>query len=165
MMCGLAGSGKSSLSHAIVAAHPEFTRLSVDGIQYEKYGSYNVDYDPALYERYQEEANEIYEERLADLLAQGKDIVLDRSFYAKDDRDAFKERMEGAGARWLLVYHRCTDIERLWKRLEDRKARKGTLGGEREGDATFDVTREILQQYWDGWEAPEGEGEIVFDVV
>jgi hypothetical protein len=75
------------------------------------------------------------------------------------------QKIEQAGARWLLVYLRCSDKEALWKRIEDRVSRRGTLGGVKEGDAAFDVTSEVLDHYWEGFEAPVGEGEIIFDVV
>lgn len=132
---------------------------------YEKHGRYKLDYDASLYDQYMDEAQPVYEARLKDLLARGRDVVLDRSFYAREDRDAFKAMIEAGGGRWILIYHRCADIQALWRRVEARVATRGTLGGVREGDATFDITREVFDGWWSGFEAPEGEGEVVFDVL
>jgi predicted kinase len=80
LTCGLAGSGKSTLSKTVVTCAPHFTRLSVDEIVGEKHGLYGVDYpaDEDLYDKYLDEAGVIYVERLAALLEAGKDVVLDR---------------------------------------------------------------------------------------
>ncbi|KPI35432.1 uncharacterized protein AB675_11706 [Cyphellophora attinorum] len=131
MMCGIAGSGKSSLAHAITDRRPHFTRISIDGTLYATHGRYKVDYDPSLYSTYQDEAEALCNAQLTDLLNKNRDVVLDRSFYAKSDRDAFKQIIENAGGRWLLVYHRRKDFEQLWLRIEDRKARRGSLEARR----------------------------------
>ncbi|KAK8055653.1 hypothetical protein PG993_000880 [Apiospora rasikravindrae] len=78
---------------------PHFTRLSGDEIIHERHGLYGVDYpaDDALYQQYQEENDAIILQRFHSLLEEGQDIVLDRSFYAKEDRDEFKRIVEEHG--------------------------------------------------------------------
>lgn len=158
------GSGKSSLAHAITATHPQFTRLSIDGINYEKNGRYGVDYDASLYTQYMDEAAEVYEVRLRELLKGRQDVVLDRAFYARADRDEFKRLVEERGGRWVLAVFKVKDKEVLWTRVQGRKVQRGTLGGEREGDAAFEITRELFEGWWDGFEWPVGEGEWVVEV-
>ena len=93
MLCGIAGSGKSTLAKAVVEELRQFTRLSIDEILFEKHGLFGVDYpaDHNLYEQYQDEADQIYLEHFHRFLQADKDLVLDRSFYAKQDRDEFKK--------------------------------------------------------------------------
>ena len=116
-------------------------------------------------EQYSDEAEGVYSERLADLLLRKQDVVLDRAFYAKADRHAFKKVVEELGGRWLLVYLRCMDKEALWQRVERRWAGREMLVGVRRGDASLEITREVFDGYWEGWEAPVGAGEVVFDVL
>lgn len=159
MTCGIAGSGKSTLAKAVIAAFPHFTRLSIDEIVFEKHGLYGVDYpaDNALYQSYQEEASWIYLERFHRLLDESRDIVLDRSFYAKEDRDDFKSMTEKAGGRWVLVYLKA-DKDLLWKRICDRSAKT------RDANSAFEISREIFEGYWVGFEVPRGEGEVIVEV-
>lgn len=132
---------------------------------FERHGLYGIDYPKHLHAQKSADNDEIYERRFRELLADKRDVVLDRSFYAKEDRVTYKGMIEQAGARWVLVYLRVRDKEALWRRIEGRRKMRGKLGGVREGDAAYDVTREVLEGYWNGWEAPEGEGEVVFDVL
>lgn len=160
MTCGIAGSGKSTLAKTIVRELPQFTRVSIDEIVYAKHGLYGKDYpaDHKLYDQYLDEAGEIYLKNFHALLDEKKDVVLDRSFWAKADRDEFKKMIEDRGGRRVLVYLRAGDKEALWKRICDRSAK------ERNANSAYDISREIYDRYWAGWQAPEGEGEIIIDV-
>ncbi|KXJ85646.1 hypothetical protein Micbo1qcDRAFT_169233 [Microdochium bolleyi] len=163
MTCGLAGSGKSTLAKTVTARLPHFTRLSIDEIIHARHGIYGADYpaDMALYQAYMDEAGAVYDaefDRL--LLRERRDIVLDRSFYAKEDRDDFRARVEqGGGGRVVLVFFRPTDKEVSWNRIVDR-------GRETKGaNNALEISRELFEMYWAGFENPDGEGEIVIDVV
>lgn len=159
MTCGIAGSGKTTLAKGIVGELPHFVRLSIDEIIFEKHGIYGVDYpaDDKLYDQHQQEAEEIYIRALNGLLTEKKSIVLDKSFYAKQDRDEFKKMIEDGGARWVLVYLKAGDKEKLWKRICDRSAK------EKEANSALDITREVFEGYWTGFESPNGEGETTID--
>ncbi|KAK5938122.1 hypothetical protein PMZ80_009711 [Knufia obscura] len=161
MTCGLAGSGKTTLVKAVIGVLPQFTRLSIDEIIFEEHGLYGVDYpaDDKLYEQYNEEADAIYLDTFRRLLEEKKDVVLERSFYAKEDRDEFKKMVEDGGGRLVLVYLKAVDKEVLWDRICSRSA-KG-----KEANSSLDISREILDRYWAGFEAPDGEGEVVVDVL
>lgn len=89
-------------------------------------------------------------------------LVLDRSFYAKEDRDEYRALAEQAGARVVLVYLQATR-EVLWRRISERKAKAESAG--RDADSAFDVTEEVLDRYLSGFEAPSGEGEVVVVVT
>ncbi|KAM0715473.1 hypothetical protein Q7P37_008971 [Cladosporium fusiforme] len=156
MLCGVAGAGKSTLSYKITQELPSFARISIDGIIAERYGVYGVNYPAQKYQEYQEEADAVYLEEYKRLLATGKaNIILDRSFYAKEDRDLFRHLAEAHGARVVLVY---LDVDReiLWQRICDRQARTRTA------DNALDIDRALLDQFCDGFEVPNDEGAVAF---
>ena len=160
ILCGISGSGKSTLAQAVVSAFTSFERLSIDIIIHEKHGLYGIDYPATKYDEYQNEADRVFEDRLKALLAQGKsDIILDRSFYAKKDRQKFSELVRKRGGRTVLVYLKPKNKAVIWQRIWDRKIKPKTA------DSAFEVTNEILDGWWEGFEAPQGEGEIIVDVV
>lgn len=154
------GSGKSTLSASIQSAYPNFTRLSIDKWIYERYGLYGRDYKEEEYEGFQEEADRAVKNALGEVLREGrKDVVLDLSFWNKEMRSEYRELIREGGGRTVLVYLRCKDEEVLWRRIESRAK------GERGADSAFKVTREVLRRYFEGFEEPVGEGEVVVDVV
>ncbi|KAI1801223.1 P-loop containing nucleoside triphosphate hydrolase protein [Daldinia bambusicola] len=159
MTCGIAGAGKSTLSKAILSAHPNFERLSADATIAARHGIYGVDYPPEKYEEFLEEASDECEARLIELLREGKkDLVLDRSFYSKEFREETKKLIEDNGGRWVLIYIHVKSKELLWDRIISRR-QKGI-----NADCAYEITRKILDGYWDGFEAPVNEGEIVIEV-
>ncbi|KAI1130618.1 ATP/GTP-binding protein [Nemania abortiva] len=158
MTCGIAGAGKSTLSKALVSAYPNFVRLSLDGIVAEKHGMFGVDYVPGLYETYLDEAASECHARLTNLLKDGtKDVVFDRAHWNKEDRDEGKKLIESLGARWVLVYLKAPDKATIWQRICQRRE------AELNADCAYDITKDILDMYWSGFEEPSGEGEIVLD--
>ncbi|KAK0619630.1 hypothetical protein B0T14DRAFT_566460 [Immersiella caudata] len=153
-------SGKSTLSKAIAERHPSFVRLSGDNILHAKHGLYGKDYPPEMYGKYLDEASAEVEARLTEILDAGRqDVVLDRSLYSREDREFFKRLIEGKGARWILVFFQAVSKDVSWKRLQHRR-RVGI-----DADSAYEITREILDSYWRGFENPEGEGEVVVDVT
>jgi len=160
MTCGIAGAGKSTLSKAIIARHPNFVRLSIDNIVHTNHGLYGTDYPPEKLEEYQEEADAEYRSTLAHLLDAGeRDIVVDRALYSREDREYFKKVVEEKGGRWILVYFRPASKDVIWNRIQRRRAAGINA------DSAVELTPEILNQYWEGFENPEGEGEVVVDVT
>ncbi|KAK6842882.1 hypothetical protein PG987_003742 [Apiospora arundinis] len=160
MTCGIAGSGKTTLAKAVLSDLPQFTRLSNDEIINEKHGLYGVDYpaDDALYQQYMQEADTIFQERFRSLLDEGRDVVLDRSLYAKEDRDKLKQIVGEYGGRWVLVFFKALDKEGLWARIRHRSAQpKGA-------NSALDISRGTFEMYCDGFEDPQGEGEIVVEI-
>lgn len=141
----------------MLKAFPSFNRLSIDQTIYSLHGLYGIDYPPEKYEDFQTEAKAIFLKDFEQLLQDTKDVILDRSFYAKRDRLEFKAMIEEAGARWVLVYLKATQ-EVLWKRICERRA-KGV-----DADSALEIRESLLERYISGFEAPTGEGEIVLDV-
>ncbi|CAG9950201.1 unnamed protein product [Clonostachys rosea f. rosea IK726] len=153
-MCGIAGSGKSTLSKSIVAKFPTFTRLSIDQMIYEAHGLYGIDYPKELYQQYSSEANKKFINDFRHLLVsdEPRDVVLDRSFYAKDDRDDYRKLAQEMGARFILVFFEISK-DKLWQRIQQRAV------GDKNADSALDITSDILDRYVSGFERPD-EDEI-----
>lgn len=173
--CGISGAGKSTLAKAITSTHPSFTRLSIDVIVHRNHGLYGIDYAREKCSKYQDEAVEEYDARLLEILSNQhqnqkksesegevqvgtRSVVLDRSFWSKDDRERYRKIVEEKGGQWVLVYLKASkDV--LWRRIQERAAK------EKDADSAFEVTPEVLDGYWKGFEAPEGEDEVVLEVL
>ncbi|KAI0444126.1 ATP/GTP-binding protein [Xylaria telfairii] len=158
MTCGIAGAGKSTFSKAFVAAHPHFERLSLDNTLAQRHGIYNVDYAPEKYPEYLDEAADECLGRLTPLLTEERrDVVFDRAFWNREDRDKAKSLIESLGARWVLVYLKAPDKETLWKRICRRREIQVNA------DCAYEITPDILDMYWSGFEEPIDEGAITVD--
>jgi predicted kinase len=96
------------------------------------------------------------------MLAERQDVILERAFYAKEDRDMYREMAEEAGARVVLLFLKAEGEqgkEVLWERIRTRREGVKTAG------TAYDISRETFETYWSGFENPDGEGEIVVSVV
>ncbi|KAH6657961.1 AAA domain-containing protein [Truncatella angustata] len=161
MTCGLAGSGKTTFAKAMQSHFPSFERLSIDEIIFKHHGLYGVDY-PAnneIYQSYQEEADAVYLREFQTLLQSRKNIILDRSFYAKEDRDEFYCLIQSHGARRVLVYFKAIDKEVLWQRICARSAKQ------KDANSALDISRGTFDTYWSGFEEPIREDEVVLNVL
>ena len=151
------GSGKSTISKAVAQKLPSFQRISIDGIIASRHGIYGVDYPKPDYDKHQEEADTIFQQFVEEILAGGsEDLILDRSFYAKADRDFFKKLIEKQGGRWVLVYLKAPKAV-LWQRICAR--REASVNA----DSALEISKELLSSFFDGFEVPGGEGEIVVE--
>lgn len=161
------GAGKSTLAKTIIRKLPSFTRLSGDKIIYESQGLYAIDYPAEEYAQHQESALAQIQKELSRLLAQrDQDIVLDLSFWNKEYRDEYKALVESGDGRWVLVFL-DTDKDVLWTRVQRRKAKWDALPVNdigRDGDSAFNVSEEVFDMYCNGFERPEGEGEVVVKI-
>ncbi|KAM3563391.1 hypothetical protein MY1884_001304 [Beauveria asiatica] len=168
MTCAIAGAGKSTLAKTVTARLPNFVRFSADQIVRDRHGLYGIDFARDRYAGYLDDAQAQIKTSLAALIRSGgggtRDAVVDLSFYSKAYRDEYKEVVEGAGGRWVLVFlDAAADKELLWRRIQGRRAARDSIpveSGARDGDSAYDVERETFDMYWKGFERPMGEGEI-----
>ncbi|KAG9204342.1 hypothetical protein G6514_001416 [Epicoccum nigrum] len=153
--------GKTTLVQAVLNRFPHFTRISIDDIIFRAHGLYGTDYpaSPSLYAQYNDEADQIYLSTFRALLAGGKDIAFERSCYAREDRVEWRRIAEEGGARVVLVYLRAREKEVLWERICRRAE------GVKTADNALEIGRGTFEGYWEGFEGPEGEGEVLVDVV
>ncbi|MFD8947620.1 AAA family ATPase [Streptomyces xanthophaeus] len=153
LLVGLTGSGKTTYAQLVLEPRGA-VRLSVDEVVFERHGRYGVDYREGTY--FEKEAPVVAEmhQRLAALIAEGRDVVWDHGLWPRKDREAMKELVESAGGRWRLLYF-PVEREELLRRLEERNER---------GDAnSLLVTPEALNDFFARFEKPQGEGEEIVE--
>ena len=83
------------------------------------------------------------------LINEGRDIVLDFSFWNKKDRDTYRSVIRQAGGTPQLIYMKASK-EVLKKRLQKRNQ---TLNA----NSPFIITDEILDHHFSGFQEPAGE--------
>ena len=150
MMCGVAGSGKTTWAQRLEAR--DLVRLSIDEEIWRRFGRYGLDYEPARYAALQRVAQEHLDAELGRLMSAGMAAVLDYSFWQRAQRERFTRLIEQHARPWKLLLLRVDPAE-LRRRL---KARQQKI----DANAAFAVTDELLNSYLTGFEWPQDEGEI-----
>lgn len=158
MVCGCSGSGKSTLSNAVAQKLPNFEHISFDSIIRSRHGIYGIDYDKSEHDKFADEADTIFFETTDRSLSEGNDVILNRAFYAKDDRNAYEATIKKYGARKVLVYLSAPKSV-LWERIQARRA-EGL-----DADNMYDISAQMLDMFYDGFNVPSEEGEIVIDTT
>lgn len=153
MMCGIAGSGKTTFANRFEIEG--FVRLSIDEEIWKVNGRYGIDYPAEKYGDYQEEAEKRLQNRLVHLIQDKQNVVVDFSFWQKAKRYEYKKLIEKNGGEWKLIYLKVSP-EIIRKRLDVRSKRF-------DANAAFPITEEILTSYLNGFEVPSSEGEIVIE--
>ena len=159
VLTSIKGSGKSTLSKTVARILPNFQRITFDGIIESRHGIYGVDYDKSEHDEFADEADAIFYESVDKLLSEGtRDVIMDRAFYAKEDRDLYRQMVEKHGGRVVLVYLSAPKNV-LWERIQAR--REASLNA----DNMLEISESLLDTFYDGFEVPRGESEIVVDTT
>ena len=145
-MCGVAGSGKTT--HARRLETEGYVRLSIDEEVWAHFGRHGIDYPAEEYARLSGLAEEAVRHQLMELLAAGRDVVLDLSFWSRAERERYQRLVEDAGGRWRLVFL-DVPVEELRRRLRARPV---------DANGAFPITDDLLAAYLAGFERPDGEG-------
>ena len=95
MMCGVCGSGKTT--YAKKKEQEGYIRLSIDEEMWKLYGRKGIDYPEEEYEKLSEQVEAALQKKLLSLIQQGKDVVIDFSFWSKENRNFYKELIRKAG--------------------------------------------------------------------
>jgi len=151
LMCGLAGSGKTTFSKQLEAKG--FARLSMDEELWSTAGRFGVDFEAADYPRHLEAARGVLRHRLIEAMQDRTPVVVDSAFWNRAARDEHKALIEQHGCAWRLVYLQAS-AETLRARLAERATRF-------DANAQFEVTPAMLERFLASFEEPEGEGEMV----
>lgn len=147
MMCGVCGSGKTT--YAKQKEREGYVRLSIDEEMWAAYGQCGVDYPKEAYEKLSKKAEERLRDRMAGLLQDGKNLVIDFSFWSRKNRDWYREFIAAHGGHVRLVYMKA-DREVLRRRLAERNRSI-------HANSPFVVTEEILNHHYEGFEEPAKE--------
>lgn len=153
LMCGVVGAGKTTYAQQLEAQG--YHRLSIDEALWARYGCYGIDYPPEKYSEYSSEVEQILRQRLCALIAEGRNVVVDFSFWQRERRQLYKALIEEWGGRWQLIYLKASP-ELLEQRLKLRSQRF-------DANAAFPITPTRLHAYLEGFEEPSGEGEIIIE--
>lgn len=152
MMCGLAGSGKTTFSQQL--EKEGFVRLSIDEEIWATNGRYGIDFPIEKIEEYKKDAERKLRNDLIKLIQDKQQVVIDFSFWDYVRRNQYKQLIEKSGGKWKLIYLKVHPDD-LRERLKIRNKRFDANA--------FPITEEILTTYLNGFEEPKGEGEIVIE--
>ena len=151
MMCGVCGSGKTT--YAKKKEKEGYIRLSIDEEMWRLYGRKGIDYSDSQYDELSEKVEATLRQKMLGLIKDGKNVVLDFSFWNKEKRDYYKKTIVDAGGSVELVYLKAS-IETLRRRLRQRNLSL-------HANSPFVITDEILKHHYNGFQEPHGEGEII----
>ncbi len=151
MMCGVCGSGKTT--YAKQKEKDGYVRLSIDEEMWKTYGRKGIEYPDSRYEELSEKVEAMLRERLIRFVKDGKNVVIDFSFWSRENRDFYRTIIEKAGGTAKLVYMKASK-ETLRKRLQKRNMLLNA-------NSPFIITNEILEHHYNNFEEPQGEGEII----
>jgi len=144
MMCGVAGSGKTTYAKVLEAKG--FVRLSIDEYIWAHFGRYGMDYPEARYEQLQQSAEEANFKRLDAMMQERVACVLDYSFWSQAQRQHYRRFVQAAGGQVTLLYLRA-GLEVLRNRLEVRNQTRGA-------NAAFAIGPQMLGRFATGFEEP-----------
>lgn len=136
------GSGKTTLANSILKLCPNFTKISIDSIIFGPHGMYGTDYprSSSLCAQYQREADLVYLQAFYEALSECKYVVLERSFYAKDERLKFRKVAKNSGAREVLVFLQAKDKGTMWERICKRSR------GNKTANFALDISRDTFEK-------------------
>jgi predicted kinase len=152
MMCGLAGSGKTTFAKRLEALGCQ--RFSIDEEIWRHDGRFGIDFPEAAYADLQAAAETRLRLRLEDQLMHGTKAVIDFAFWNGAARTRYRELIEARDHRCCILYLQVEEAI-LRDRLRERSAR-------RDANAAFPITDDLLAKYVQGFEFPsEQEAWIV----
>ena len=147
MMCGVCGSGKTTFAKQ--KKREGYIRLSIDETMWKMYGQCGVDYPADEYDSLSNKAEKSLCNKVAELIRDGKKLVIDFSFWSKSNRDKYRKIITDNGGVPRLVYMKA-EKEVLARRLEIRNKNI-------HADSPFVITDEILTHHFDGFQEPLAE--------
>jgi predicted kinase len=120
LLCGVAGSGKTTFSQALEAKG--FIRIAIDEEIWRTSGRYGLDYAPDEYGAKVAAARIAIRAQLEAQLARRTAVVIDSSFWSRAHRKDFTELVERFGGHRQLVYLKAGE-DLLRSRLASRRGR------------------------------------------
>ena len=150
LMCGVPGSGKTS--YAKTLERTGYVRLSVDEEMWRLDRELAASFGTPEYFEFTVVVERQLRDRLVELLAESRDVVVDLSFWSRQRREEYKALITAHGAAWQLVY---LDVPRseLLRRLALRRLDPGPNAAP--------VGPDYLDKFLAGFEVPKDEGETV----
>ncbi|MFD5516366.1 ATP-binding protein [Streptomyces sp. NPDC127066] len=153
LLAGLTGSGKTTFAKRRLEPAGA-VRLSVDEIVHARHGRYGVDYPEREYFALEAPVVAEVRELLVNLVAVGRDVVLDHGLWLRSSRDEWRNLVEEAGGQCRLLYFPVPH-EELLRRLQERNQRE-------DGNALM-VTESALKDFHARFEPPHDEDEEIIE--
>ncbi|MER5399852.1 ATP-binding protein [Streptomyces sp. NPDC002599] len=150
LLAGLTGSGKTTFAKRRLEPAGA-VRLSVDEIVHARHG---VDYPEREYFALEAPVVAEVRERLVNMVAVGRDVVLDHGLWLRSSREKRRNLVEEAGGQSRLLYFPVPH-EELLRRLRERNQRE-------DGNALM-VTESALKDFYARFEPPHGEDEEIIE--
>lgn len=141
LICGLPGSGKTTLARQIEASRPAL-RLCPDEWISQILADPN---DQTELDRLRDPVEHIQWDMARRALVLGVNVVLEFGFWGREERARFRSQAEALGARVELFYLEASRDE-LWARLQKRNANLPP--------GSFQVSEEQLDLWLSWFEAP-----------
>lgn len=150
MMCGVCGSGKTTFAKK--KEKEGFIRISIDEEMWRLYGARGIDYSNDNYEELSSIVESKLQNDIVNYIKEDKNLVIDFSFWSKSNRKYYKNFLEELGADIQLIYLKV-DKETLKKRIESRNKNH-------DANSQF-IDEKTFEMYYNGFEEPKDEGEII----
>jgi predicted kinase len=145
VICGFIGAGKTTFAKKL-EQKTGAVRITKDEWLIRLIGN-----DPTIdgFAEYDEEICELSRDVAFQLVEKGIDVIIDEGFWAREQRDDLKLRIDASGAK-MVLYYLDTPIESIRERVEGRNAHPAK--------DSFKISREMLDSYLEYWQPP-GEDE------
>lgn len=152
LMCGVAGSGKTTFSQQLEARG--FTRISIDEVIWRSAGRYGLDYPPEAYGEKVSAARDALKDEVARLLRERRSAVVDSAFWSRAHRQSFATLIAMEGGRHRIVYLKA-EKEALQARLELRRSRF-------DANAALPIDDQMLNRFMETFEEPSPDEGALF---
>ncbi len=153
LICGFIGSGKTTFARKL-EAETGAVRITKDEWSIRLIGN-----DPTIdgYAAWDRKIIGLSRDVAFYLAEKGIDVIIDEGFWAREERDDLKRKIDAVGAKAVLYYVN-TPIETIRARVAQRN---GRLTGD-----SFEISPELLDQYLTFWQPlDEDEGYILASEV
>ena len=153
LICGFIGSGKTTFARKL-EAETGAVRITKDEWSIRLIGN-----DPTIdeYAAWDRKIIGLSRDVAFYLAEKGIDVIIDEGFWAREERDDLKRKIDAVGAKAVLYYVN-TPIETIRARVAKRN---GRLTGD-----SFEISPELLDQYVTFWQPlDEDEGYILASEV
>ncbi|HEX5376048.1 MAG TPA: ATP-binding protein [Solirubrobacterales bacterium] len=145
LMCGVAGSGKTTFSQQLAARG--FARISIDEMIWNSAGRYGLDYPPEAYGEKVSAAREALKLEVLKLLARRQSVVVDSAFWNRAHRQSFAALVASNGGHHRIVYLKASKAT-LQARLEKRRSRF-------DANAALPIDDDLLERFLETFEEPD----------